>query len=559
MVMKHCTSFEEVAEAEADMITREQQSKSVRSTLTISGRHRSAAEAKAIDEIATPNTMTIISFANYVNSLTIARPSRLKLRHGSTWGHSVNNFGDHIERVANILVALFKTKKLRPCWSSTAAIRTLQFLGKHRMFPKSRELLLELSKVKYYRQFRTYEGFLEATSVAYDLKNFQYGVEVMIRQGIAPSPRIWAQFLRIVAKYDYSAGQIVLKAMRSHHLLESPAARIEALEQVALPEYEMWIDRSGSFATFLNYLRREWQLEYISESVIGRLLPYHLHRAQWKEAETLMHHAMSRGRFVESSHLSMCLKNAARHGDPEAAVRFCKLCLPFSSMDREGFRELFSLVWHRQYLCMLNVVWRFGCLHGHISYEMESLMRGSLLRAPNASDDLSTVTSKTDSELAAPAPVPGTFHLSLLKDLVSSASLRHGIFERIAAVNAIGLGLGVVDGKRTMQVGSKIPAYMTKQERLKIMEQDMATGRQYHAQIPFEDILEEAYQRDLEMKRGGLPNNLPAITAMCPQVPVIERSDTMSSIGADDKARSADFYSSVSEALKEPKDKQAKK
>ncbi|KAF2224138.1 hypothetical protein BDZ85DRAFT_260460 [Elsinoe ampelina] len=529
-----------------------------RSTVNWSIRSEDTLRNRTLSEIPAPEVMTVNEFANYVQDILLTKPPRLKLRTeskslGGTDTSHIHH--QHQQRVSQILVALFKTEKLRSCWSLKASEMALQYLGKHRLFPQAKMILHELDQFAGADRLEIYDFFLEGPSTAQDLKNFQYGLEVMIRKGGRPSPQTWILFLRMLKKYDMSICQHVIKEMRSRHMFGATVTRVRAMHVIASVEYQKWFESGGTPEAFLEHFATSWDIsnKILGLDIIWELLMYHLHRAQFAEVEVLLNKFISdlSGKPVSVKVLDLCIKNAKRHGNVEAAVKLCKLIIPRTSghLNATTYNYLFWLAWERKYLCLVNILWRYGCLAGHISYTTSSIMRGSILSSPHASINLLDLVNKTDDAIAAPTPHPGTYVPQDPTTLVPSNISRQGVFNKIAAVVSIGLQMGVVEGKNSMESRGKSPVYMNKQQRLAVMKQDMETGGNYRTDVPLEVMLEEAYNRDLEMKRKGFPSTLAGVVDMCPQLPLLEKRSAGSADLIKAKNKSTQFYTSVHEAL----------
>ncbi|PNS18099.1 hypothetical protein CAC42_4058 [Sphaceloma murrayae] len=525
-------TLEHVASTEADRLLSAQQAFVVRVAYTRPSKHDAELRRCTLADIVPPRKMDTIEFFLYVERLVLAKPSRLhlKARRPDVYGISERK---HVDKVSRILVALFETDTLRPCWSTRASTYALQYLAHHRRIPQVRRIMTSLMSTGSAKA-DVFNASLESAAKGQDLKNFQYIVEMMNRSNIKATPRTWVLLLRMMVKYDKAAALGVLKYMRSRHILNSPQARLSALEVLVSGYYEDWLAAGGTSKGFFDHYKHEFDIEYFNDSILLSLTTYHTQRNDFDGLETVLAlHAQS-GRRPTSAHLEQALSAALMHGNAEGAIAACESMLgrwPHIPLSAKALDAAFNLAVRRKFPGLASVIWRYACMEGHVSFPMTKKLRQSILKSPTASESLALHSKKRRERTTtgATSQQPGiTSHVGTL--------LRRDLFDTIFGITAIGLRLGNVGVKEWDTSASKMPAYMSRKERLDLMIDDMKWGIHCKAHAPFHEMLKEAYIRDVHFKKHGAPDNLLALTMACLQVPVhLEGSETIDGLAVRPK------------------------
>lgn len=557
LLLEAYDSVQELKSDEADTILDTSPIARVRSSFTQNARMKAIARNRLLTEIDPPiNDMSVFSFSQYVDDLVASRPPRLKIKRHQNQQEAAQKMDSHIDQVADILAALFSTDKLRPCWSLKASKEALSYLGKYRKFLQARQILSSLRAGGGAKVPQIFDTFMQGAAGAQDLKNFQYCLEMMIKQGINPTWRTWLLFARLMIHYDLSIANHITDTMRERHLLDSNLAKSNTVNLLAKSHYENWMDAGGTLQGFFEHYDSLWGSDFgwLNKTALLGLLTYHAHRAQYSEVRHLLNTYHGSGRMFHHAHLEMLLANAKLQGNVEEAVSIFELMASLQprvlmTMSVDMFRSLSNLTWQRRYISMTGVLWRYACMTGHVDNGMEHTMRRSLSSSPEPSVNLLTLAiEEKEASPSEEASTEGGSDSS--QTLVPSRLVSSTFFKKVAGVVAIGLQLGVVEGKSASRSAGKIPAYMTRRERLETMQQDMDTGGRYRPQIPFHTMLRDAYERDQELKRNGLPTNLAALIIAQPQVPVAERRSAISTRGIRAAGNRESFYSSVTDAIK---------
>ncbi|GAM85787.1 hypothetical protein ANO11243_037950 [Dothideomycetidae sp. 11243] len=502
---------------------------------------------RLISEIVLPPTMTVTSFATYVDELIASRPSRLKLK--TEPGDSTNPRALHFEKVAQSLVSLFKSNQHRSSWSLYAISLALRFLGKHRMIPAQRQVFEELHKANAIESPEVFAAILEATAKAQDLKNFRYIVQVMIASGFTPGWDIWNLFVRLIQDFDADAADQVVKTMRDKGFLKSPAVRVQMAETLCHLHYSEWIESGGASERFFVIYDKLWDgAKWLTHSSVHVLLTYHVRRGEFKRAHSILETYKRSGGRYNAAHLEVLLLNARKYRYPKAALaavdeilgaRFPPPVTPLM------YETLFTLAIDERCLDLACAVWQEAFAHGHISYQMMTLVSSCLYQERGAKhketvDDESKVNVEATMDEAA-------------KQQAKPVSAREK-FEAAAGAAILKLTVEILEKHRTPVVVKHFPnptELKTKNQpyaRVKLLRRLLRSPQRYQPTKPLAETLRLAWARDeycksrksfprvdevVRVEMTPLPVSMQQRTFSLKDAPVTSPSTT----GRDDSAR----------------------
>lgn len=464
-----------------------------------------------LSELEMPAEMNILSFAVYVKQLIATKPSRLNTKDSERQmgGRSRTEYVQHVDKVAQELVALFKTYSFRSSWSLYAILCALRYLGKHRIIPAQREIFEQLQHAKAVRSSEVYAAMLEASANAQDIRTFHHILQLMVADGLAPGWQVWNQFVRLVRYYDMKTAHAIIDTMRNKGFLASAAARVQVAETMCAVDYQSWNDAHQRSEDFIEHYDKLWDgADWLTSSSIHSILTYHARRGQFEEAKTMLTRYTNQHGVHKISHLELLLAWTRKHGRLQTAIELVEsfqLANPSLVLNQKVHESLFLLAMARQRLNVACAVWQSAFAHGYVSHKMQRTLSESLYAAKlhkaqsdapgapsgqeNQEKDTSAQLEKSDDRSSASADSKQAFQslaaVTILK--ITASNIRQQV-ER-----------GAYPTIRIEKTNLKVRKNPWRQVQL--MRRMLASASRSNPTQPLHRLLREAWRRDVDNAR----------------------------------------------------------
>lgn len=341
---------------------------------------------RRVSDIQEPESWTIVSFANYVEDLVDSTPDRSQRRKFYPPTNSSPNQPGHVDSVTIALLALFTKPTTHPYLSNYATATALNYLAHHRRIPAIRRIIesLDTSTASNSTPYpllttRVFNTCVRAARDASDLHNYTFLLELMLSRQCLPDWETWCSLLSLVyQRSPRDAKNVVLKSMRGKGLLANPQAKMEVAAVCVRADFTDWVDRGGSTNAFIQHYDRLMDGQnWLDSKVANRMLAVRCERGQFSDALSILNILRARGRLPTEVSLNTLVESAAAQNNMIAVLDVIKDVIGKDIRRKIKFQErvythLFRMAKRQQDYNLLRVVWRYACLTGKVSYEMQS-------------------------------------------------------------------------------------------------------------------------------------------------------------------------------------------
>lgn len=341
---------------------------------------------RRVSDIEEPESWTIVSLANYVEDLVNSTPDRSRRRNFYPPTNSSPNQPGHVDPVTIALLALFTKPITHPYLSNYATATALNYLAHHRRIPAIRRIIesLDTSTASNSTPYpllttRVFNTCIRAARDASDLHNYTFLLELMLSRQCLPDWETWCSLLSLVyQRSPRDAKNVVLKSMRGKGLLANPQAKIEVAAVCVRADFADWVDRGGSTNAFIQHYDRLMDGQnWLDPKVANRMLAVRCERGQFSDALSILNTLRARGRVPTEVSLNTLVENAAAQNNMTAVLDVMKDVIGNDmrrkiKIQERVYTHLFRMAKRRQDYNLLRVVWRYACLTGNVSYEMQS-------------------------------------------------------------------------------------------------------------------------------------------------------------------------------------------
>lgn len=526
-------------------------------------RHEQRRPAKAIHEINVPDAWSVISFSNYVWDLVNSNPSRLHRRKAyantaaasssmSTSSRSTTYQARHVDAVSKALLKLFLNPSLHPHISNHATTRAIDFLCYHLRIPAVRRIIDALATTsKSHRHpaghltTRIFNACLRSASQAGNIHSYTFLLKLMLSRDCPPDWETWASLLRIVhSRSPKAAKSSVLSTMRSKGLLANPQAKLAVASTLVRTDFANWVNRGGSTAGFIEHYDRLMKgKEWLDPSVANNMLAVRASRGQFTDALFILSTLRERGRKPNEVSLNTLVEEAAAQNNMIAVLASMRAILGEDKtkaskieIEERLYTRLFYMAGHRSDYNLLRVIWRYACLSGHVSWELQDAFEKAIIwYAPTVGplDAIDTTTAVgpgaglelqrfQESELqvwkkyAMKAAVGVEDTGPEFEDVQATSSSHPSFAEQSQAreeqrrqLVAFAATVPPAVSSAENAAASVDPAYVTRRQFLRnLVAKDMQVWEKYRPVYNFLYMLEAAVAKDDTWRRAGISRKI---------------------------------------------------
>ncbi|KAF1354753.1 hypothetical protein BDV97DRAFT_395171 [Delphinella strobiligena] len=341
---------------------------------------------RRVSDIEEPESWTIVSLANYVEDLVDSAPDRSYRRSFYPPTNPTPNQPGHVDSVTIALLALFTKPTVRPYLSNYATGTALNYLAHHRRIPAIRRIIESIdtstasNSTPYpFLTTRIFNTCMRATRDASDLHNYTFFLQLMLSRQCVPDWETWCSLLSLVYQRSPSdAKNIVLNLMRAKGLLADPQAKMEVAAIFVRADFADWVDRGGCTNTFIHHYDKLMDSKnWLEPKVANRMLAVRCERGHFSDALSILNILRARGRLPDEVSLNTLVENAAVQNNMTAVLEVMKDVIGNDirrkiKIQERVYTHLFRMAKRRQDYNLLRIVWRYACLTGNVSYEMQS-------------------------------------------------------------------------------------------------------------------------------------------------------------------------------------------
>lgn len=476
-----------------------------------------------------PQGWTALNLAAYVEDIT-RRVPRLIQRQSRDRDAGVSETSTDLVNAQ--LVTLFSTPALVPCITSETLNRAIKFLDLTRAHPSIRTIFSSLeSDGRYTFTDSNHDALLQSTIRGANTDFFRHILRMMAAREMVPSWRSWTTLHALLCRRYPSTVPELLARMKRKGLLDE----VEVVRHIAYNsvrnDFEAHLNMKAPIDGFLRLYDARYAADrsWVSGRTISVMAESLCARAQLQEALRLvaaLHHPLHAK--ITTRTLNVLLRAAQKMRKPEAALDILRQLGVASTfpahdrqgpvMDQESFTTLFILVWDQRWFNMARVVWRYACIYGHVSYDVQIKVRQSLisyvpaagsLRERRAADTPGHSSIRVLSRHQLWYGWAGKFVIGTSQSLtipfqrsnpVTGADSKLSDWEQ-HFLDQSHLPISSEDADpvsdSTQHVGRKHDLYRTQYE-------DMSEATSLAPRIPFTEMLQQAWRKDLIWRAKGI-------------------------------------------------------
>ncbi|KAL8755951.1 MAG: hypothetical protein Q9199_003269 [Rusavskia elegans] len=455
------------------------------------------------DQIKPPTIWTISTFYTHVVQLTSSNVDRLVARQIYSKGES------HTVAVAGALASLFADPSLKYVVSVDAGNVALGFLFDNGKFARGQDLFGQLQELQKDTDPSTYNIMLGAAAEQKDLHTFTYILKMMIIYRVSPSTQTWLHLARAVREDEVRT--IIINRMGEKGLLKNSAIVKEAVALLMPQLVVKYLDSGNKAHDLIHALDSRYGPAWCSTPAAESLIDGVGVRHTTEEALMTLKKLCDRGYRPTQGMLLLFLRQCSWSKAHELAVQLLFLFRTKYTIkpSMQIYDVLFQQAWRSQLYNCCRVLWIYACVHGHTSFDMQRLVKGSLYvrrRTSSSEQSRSSVWEETAGKVI-------TGHgrqnnntgfralMSLWKPAETSRDLRDRFLRTVRS----------------------------------ILDDDLAAVGHYQIREPLDELLRVALRMDRQWARGRVLKDVP-IDCKYTQLIHVELIPNPSSKVADDNS-----------------------
>lgn len=449
---------------------------------------------------------SVREFLEYVEDLTGSTMATPYRREGE------NRQLSHQERVAQMLLELFRKDKNWKFISTAALNRALDFLNAPQFAAHRRRLL---SRCEHLATVDTFNILLRSCGKQQDIGSFRYFLRYMSRLQIRPDSYTWVALLDGLLSTEARANLFMYMMQKGY--LTQPGPMRSALQSTVQDTFLEHLRAGGDVDSFINLIQKTYGANWFSSSMVNQMFSVTVTLKNYDAMNRLLQICEQHGINISSWTLLQILPMFR-------ADIFSALLYVFRYIDRPVFHltkqiceRLFLIAFKGRHYNICRVLWRYACMNGTTTYKMKMSVLSTLTtNVPKARGrDKRDIYDKIWRSNAGKVIVGVDLHRLRVppEDIApfTPAEYRDN--------PVLSLTTGFTEGderERQLQLASAL------------VNRDITHGRRYGPIIPFATMLDAAALVDLEWKNTPRPPNWMLQNAV--QVPVKWRGYLKSSM-----------------------------
>ncbi|KAK5131684.1 hypothetical protein LTR08_000738 [Meristemomyces frigidus] len=357
---------------------------------------------------------------------------------------------------------------------------------------------------------------------------------------------------RGVLNHAQAMREVVANAVEADlttHLASSPEANLDSFIAIYDDRYGQL---SAEFTNSRLQITASEPREWLTTSTANRMIKVLLSLARVEDALRILQLLGQAGESAEIDTLNTFLATASRSRDASAAVAALKHFEPMLSrhsrlvkLNQRSYEILFHVAWRGQWFNMLRVVWRYACCAGCVSWEMQRRVKDSLISYVPAPRPFAMREEERRVEEITQAAKEARRGSDLNKDLPEAeegmrtmtwqqvsfgwaGKFAVGVSEEMLSFGSRGSDAMVLTGgeaeilalsaqARSISLRSQTDADLAedggatsmhhrrrRKRLLAFLRADLAETMSLRPPVPFGEMLEKAWQKDVRWKRRGL-------------------------------------------------------
>ncbi|KAI1917469.1 hypothetical protein LOZ12_005590 [Ophidiomyces ophidiicola] len=333
--------------------------------------HRRRPRVDRVDQLPVPETWTIRSLADYVESVTSFRQTKAPQR-------IIYDNGDiHAQVVKNILLRLCHNPSNRKFFSARTMNLVMSYLYHHKFFQELKDLF------PLFEEFfttQTFNTLLRSAAANYNLGLFKSYLRNMKEYRIQLNEYSWLAFLQAIGSHDIRAN--ILDRIYREGVLKDPNIVRLAVSAAVRHKFRVHLENGGSGSTFIKAMNNDFGEDWISTSAVNKLVLETSLAKNLQARNDILHYCWQRELKLDTITLNNALLYYVEMKHTSYGIRF------FAKFTKiyEAKPNLLTwqLLWYmgcrRRAYALCRAIWRHACLERSATAGIIKMVLRSLAR-----------------------------------------------------------------------------------------------------------------------------------------------------------------------------------
>ncbi|EER23202.1 hypothetical protein CPC735_045720 [Coccidioides posadasii C735 delta SOWgp] len=432
-----------------------------------------------VDDIPMPESWTIRTFADYVESITT-------FRHTKSPHRVIYDNGDvHEIIVKNILLRLCQNPENRKYFSARTMTLVIGYLHHHKFFEDIGTLFPVFSD---FFTSRTFSTLLRSAAANYNMKLFKTYVNIMKNHHIRPNEWCWVAFIHSIGSEQFKAH--FLDEIYNRGILKHPTTIRHAVSATIRYKFRASLKNGERTSEFLTGMARKFGDNWLSTLAVNKMILETTLTKNLEARNEIFRYCFEKQLKLNTNTLNNVLLYYVDTKHARAGVnffaKFVKLYRPKLSL--MTWQLLWFLAVRRRSYALCRVIWRYACLQGSATVGIAKTVMRSLARP-----------LEPDRELT----IGQRWFINLGKIVVGVLPVPKFLTEnnRLEGQYPSNPKVGVVEHLCTDAENG--PPMEWREELAKILvERDLKSGSAHIPSIPLPDLLMRAIDREIFWTRA---------------------------------------------------------
>jgi len=321
------------------------------------------------EDVPTPRTWTISSFAKYIEDLTSARSPEV-LRSGESAQR-------HRE---DVLLDLLRSTEIRPALSYAAFHHVLSFLTRHERHNQAWSVIELMKSLDIHPGTAFYNTMLLNAALHQDIGAFDRLLSTMRTEQASPNAGTWVALLMASPNVEFK--QLVMRKMFDNGLSAHSVFGTQTAPMIIPYSLEPFLDTGGDVAEFLEILDECWGPKWLTDDAVCRIVDVLGSRGTILEAVRVIDKfAKERAYRISKAPIHTLLKHCRRTQSVDLAVwilNYASRTWLVSVKDRVVISILFKIAYASQMHNVVRVAWKYAGAAGQLDNFMGTRILNSL-------------------------------------------------------------------------------------------------------------------------------------------------------------------------------------
>lgn len=281
----------------------------------------------------------------------------------------------HHQRIAKILVALFRDDRNLKILSTAALNQALSFLCEHEFMNSCRTLFF---RCEHLATVDTFNIILRLCARRQDIRTFRNLLIYMSRVHIRPDSYTWIAFLDCLVSSE--ARTSLFTHMLHKGYLTQPGTMRSALQSIIQDIFLTHLRSGGNVDSFLDLIQNVYGVDWFSPSMVNQMFSVTVTLKDYTAMNRLFQICDEHGIKVNSSTLNQILPMFRANIFAALLCLFRYIDRPVFKVTKQLWEGLFLIAFKGRHYNICRVLWRYTCMNGAVTYKMKMSVLSTLTK-----------------------------------------------------------------------------------------------------------------------------------------------------------------------------------